>query len=187
MTSDVNPCQAFFEQHAQTENKAKELIKTGKAIEWEALSAASQSPHPVKDEEQVLRLVFSPFHIHQEDGSLKPSLFSDVKSRGGSVQRLDYARRDTVIETGRAIAEGKNSTAGGVAQTRGVFGTVNLPVEGVRKVFVSTTDRAFGVFDTAKQTDPSHADIFQIVPEGQGARSARIQLTILASEGFERA
>ena len=185
MILNVNPCQAFFVQHAQTDAKAAELVKTGKALELEHLSASEHSPGPVEDAEFVLRLVVNPIHVNPADGSLKPSLMSDVKSRGGSVQRLAHVSREAVIETGRAHAEEKNASASDHAQARSVYGTVKLPVQRIREVIVTNNGRAFGVFDTAKKTDPSHADVFLIVPEGQGARSARIQLMILANEGFQ--
>jgi len=181
----VNPCQAFFTQHAKTDAKAIELLNTGKALEFEHLSASEHSPGPVDDTEYVLRLVLNPIHVNPADGTLKPSLMSDVKSRGGSVQRLAHVSREAVIEGGRAHAERKNAAAGDNAQARSVFGTVKLPVQRIREVIVTNNGRAFGVFDTAKKTDPSHANIFLIAPEGQGARSARIQLMILANEGFQ--
>lgn len=187
MIAIENPCQAFFAQHALTENKAEELVKTGCAIEWEALSASQHSPGPVVDHEHVLRLVVNPIHVDLSDGSLKPSLMSDVKNKGGSVQRLAHISQETVIEVGRAHAETKNNSMAG-GQPRSVHGTVKLSVQEVRRLVVANKDRAFGVFDTAKQTDLSHADIFLIVPDrGQEARSARLQLLALADKGFQRA
>lgn len=187
MTSSANPCQAFFEKNAQTENKSAELVKSGVAIGLEALSASPHSPGPVENEEHVLRLVVNPIHINLEDGSLKPTLMSDVKLRGASVQRLAYIFRDTVIDMGRQNAERKNAGAGNTGQERSVYGTVELSVKDIREVVIATKDRAFGVFDTAKQLDPSHADVFLIVSDGQGARSARLQLMVLANRGFQAA
>jgi hypothetical protein len=188
MTASTNPCQAFFEQHAQTEYKAAELVKTGQSIQWEALTASRHSPGPVANHEHVLRLVVNPIHVDAADGSLKPTLMSDVKKKGGSVHRLVHVSQEAVIEAGRTHAAAKNAANPGAAQPRSIYGTVRLSVQEVRSLVVATNDRAFGVFDTAKQVEPSHADIFMIVPDsGQEARSARLQLMDLANKGFQPA
>lgn len=185
MTARSNPCQAFFEQHAHTKNKAEHLQQAGCAVEWEALSASPHSPGPVLNQEHVLRLVINPFHVDPADGSLKPSLMSDVKDKGGSVQRLAHISEEDAIASGHANAEARNAAAPG-SQSRSICGTVKLSVQDIRALVVATQARAFGVFDTAKQTNLSHADIFLIVPSnGQEARSARMQLLALADKGFQ--
>jgi hypothetical protein len=188
MTSSANPCQAFFEQYAQNpKERAERLQQTGQALQWEKLSASPHSPGPVKDQEQVIRLVINPIHV-ADDGSVTPMLMSDVKDKGGSVERLAYASREQTIASGRAHAEAKNTAAGPSAKPRSIYGTVTLSVQEIREVVVATQARAFGVFDTAKEVSPSHADIFQIVAgNGQEARSARLQLWQLAIKGFSSA
>lgn len=185
MTFGANPCQAFFEEHAQAQDKSIELVRLGTAIEFEGLSASPHSPGPVRDDEHVLRLVVNPIHVNSTDGSIKPSLMSDTKSRGASVQRLTHIGRDAVIEVGRAREEEKNAVNAGTAPPRSVYGTVKLSVLDIREVIVASHDRAFGVFDTAKPTDSSHADVFLVISESQAARSARLQLMLLANAGFQ--
>jgi len=180
----MNPCTGFFEQHAGATNKAELLQKSGNGIEWESLSASIHSPGPVQDAEEVLRVVINPIHVDNV-GGLSPALFSDVKGQGGSVQRLNFIEREVAIDMGKAHALKKNSERP-EAPARRVLGTVRLPVDKVRKVLVATAQRAFGVHDTAKATDQSHADIFQLIPEkGQEARSARLQLLEIAESGYE--
>lgn len=180
----MNPCANFFEQHAGEQDKAALLQKSGNAIVWESLSASPHSPGPVQSSEEVLRVVINPIHI-DEVGGLSPTLFSDVKRQGGSVHRLNFIEREAAINMGHAQALKKNSERPD-APTRSVLGTVRLPVERVRKVLVATSQRAFGVHDTAKASDQSHADIFQLIPDkGQEARSARLQLLEIAESGYE--
>jgi len=128
--------------------------------------------------------VISPVHVDAEDGSIKPTIMSDVKDKGGSVQRLAHTSREEIIAFGRALADAKNvATPGGAI--RSICGTVKLSVHEVRGLVVAEETRAFGVFDTAKEGDSSHADIFQIAGTPQAARSARLQLWELANKGFQ--
>lgn len=188
MVLSINPCQDFFEQHAQTPKKAEHLQKSGQALLWETLSASPHSPGIVQSVEDVIRLVVNPIHVNPDDGSITPTLMSDVKDKGGSVQRLAHIAREDAIAAGRSHAEARNATAAQGGQLRSIYGTVTLSVEDIRSVVVATQTRAFGVFDTAKEINPSHADIFQIVSgNGHEARSARLQLWQLASQGFQPA
>lgn len=184
MTTSENPCQAFFEQYAQESNKAELLQKSGEALQWEYLSASRHSPGPVSSDESVLRLVINPIHVDPEDGNVKPTLMSDVKDKGGSVQRLTHISREHAISSGQAVVETKNASIPG-GSVRSIYGTVKLSVHEIRSLAVATQARAFGVFDTAKEANTSHADIFQLAGSGQAARSARMQLFELATRGFQ--
>lgn len=183
MPAQDNPCRDFFEQHAQTSDKAGALQQSGTAVKWEALSASCHSPGPVTDEEALLRLVISPIHLDVVNKTIRPSLLSDVKDKGGSVHRLKHITREAAIGAGQAWQDQKNATG---ATQRTVHGTVTLPADDVRRLKVGTGHRAFCVFDTAKPDDPSHADIFLVATCGEKElRSARLQLYHLATAAFQ--
>jgi hypothetical protein len=185
MTLSTSPCQTFFEQTAQTKNRAELLQQSGHAIAWEALSASPHSPGPVSNPEHLIRLVVNPIHVDTSDGSIKPSLISDVKDKGASTQRLAHITEEEAINAGRAHTTAKNTSAPDNQQRR-ICGTVKLSVQEVRDLVVASKTRAFGVYDTALPTNPSHADIFQLVSgNGQEARSARLQLFDLANKRFQ--
>jgi hypothetical protein len=185
MTSSANPCQTFFEQNTQTKNRAQLLQQSGHAVEWETMSASPHSPGPVLHSEYLIRLVVNPIHVDPSDGSIKPSLISDVKDKGASTQRLTHITQEEAIDAGHTHAMTKNVAAPDGKQ-RSICGIVKLSVQEVRDLVVASKARAFGIFDTALPTNQSHADVLQLVAgDGQEARSARIQLFALASNGFE--
>jgi hypothetical protein len=184
MSSSANPCLNFFESVAQSKDKAGDLQKTGNAIQWESLTASVHSPGPIQNKEILLRLVINPLHIDPADGSIKPSLVSDVKDKGASCQRLGYGTEDEAIQAGRTLATSKNAAAPD-KPPRSVYGTVKFSVSEIRALVVASNSRAFGVFDTALPTNGSHADIFQLVNSPQEARSARLQLFQLAANAFK--
>lgn len=186
MSPQKNPCLIFFKQFEECKSKAEELAKTGKGIDWESLQASEHSPGPVQNEEHVARLVVNPIHIDPSDGSLKPSLMSDVKDKGGSVQRLAHLDERKMVEEAAQRMRERNMTSD-ANRHRSVHGTVTLSVEEIRRITTHNGYRAFGVYDTARADDQAHADILMLTmnTKSQEARSARQQLFVLASEAFK--
>lgn len=188
MSAHVSPCHAFFEQHAQSSDKAGPLHASGCALDWEKMSASRYSPGPIQDAESVIRLVINPIHVDLVDGSIRPSLLSDIKDKGGSINRLAHTTREAAISAGEAWQQQKNAAAAPTSPPRSVYGTITLSVEKVRGILTGSGQRAFAVFDTAKIDDPSHGDVF-LVQRGttQEFRSARLQLFDLATSAFQPA
>jgi hypothetical protein len=177
MTNDENPCQTFFDLFTQDSTKVERLQLQGDCSDWEQLTASRYSPHPVREDEILLRLVFNPIHVDEETGSLKPSVVSDVKDKGCSVNRLKLTTVENVINAGKQAALSKNLSAPEKPPRRLIW-IASLEVSEIRLIKVSDQKRAFGVYDTALETDRSHADICQLIPEKckKESRSARLQL-----------
>lgn len=172
--SEENPCLAFFEKHKDSGgNKVRALQQEPTALGWEKFPASCHSPGVVQPEESILRLAFQPLHIDPETRTLKPSAVSDVKDKGFSVDRLKYVSREGSIESGKAHAEKAMTLHGRTPRELRAVST--LEVAAVRSLMVNGL-RAFGVYDTAQDDNMAHADVCQLVPEGQAGRSARSQL-----------
>ena len=183
MSSWANACRAFFEEQRSNPGKVVELLDHPEAVIWESLPASEFSPGPVASEEAVLRKCFNPIHFEAETGELKPSAFTDVKARGGSVDRLSHTTMEAVIDQGRASAEAKNAESTD-KDLRTLRALVRLPVAELRAM-TSEDRRLYAVYDTALQSNKAHADICLISGGGQAARSARLQIMDLANRGLE--
>lgn len=181
--SEENPCLAFFEKHKNSgNNKVPTLQQEPDALGWERFTASSHSPGVVQSDEFVLRLAFQPLHIDPETRSLKPSAVSDVKDKGFSVDRLKYVSREASVESGRTQAVEAVALHGRTPRELRAISTLEVAV--VRSLLVNEL-RAFGVYDTARDDNMAHADVCQLVPEGQAGRSARSRLLELCDSCLE--
>ncbi|NKJ45891.1 hypothetical protein CIC12_03865 [Burkholderia sp. SG-MS1] len=176
MDMEVNRCQAFF-QSTDPQQKVKELQKVGneEAVRWEALSASQHSPGPVAAGEVVCRQVTHPTFFDSETGKLKPTAFDDVSNKGLSVDRLSVATEKEIVERGEARnAEWNAKFSDKPSRTLHSLGHIH--VNELRALFVGN-ERAFGIYDTALETNRSHADVCQLASGGpQQARSIRASL-----------
>lgn len=172
----MNPCREFF-QSANSQQKVKELQKVGneEAVRWESLSASQHSSGPVQPGEVVCRQVTHPTFFDEETGKLKPTAFDDVSNKGLSVDRLSVATEKEIAER----AEARNAEWNAKfpeKPSRTLHSLGHIDVNELRVLFVEK-DRAFGVYDTALESNRSHADVCQLVSGGaQQARSIRASL-----------
>lgn len=179
-------CKEFFRVHAYNNDKCRELQKLSEnvQIDWESQSASEYSPGRVEDEETIFRQVMSPLHFDESSAEFKASLFSDVKDKGLSVNRISHCSIE-FLEDDLEKRVAKVNENPDRKEDRFPWGLLPFSTATIRAVVVTQTDgtirRGLGVYDTAKPDDPSHADVCQLVPEGAQARSVRKSLLDLAN------
>ena len=151
--------------------------------ECEQSSQSEWSPGLVGDNEAIARLVFSPLHV-DENGNVLSTAFSDIDSRGLSVNRLTYCPLHVLISLGRK-KEAMDRDRG--RHNRTFLGFVEAPVSNVRYVKrPESDDRAFCVLDTALSDNASHADvIFEDVSQLSKGQRKKLR-RILQYEVFEQ-
>lgn len=139
----------------------------------EATTAAPGiSPGIVLDEERLLREILNPDHVR--GGEVQPSAIPlrDLKERGFSVHRLQYATRKFVEDS---INEKLARPSAG--DTRVSEGVARFTVRAVREIN-DNGNKAFVVIDTAKLSNIGHASIylFNVEVKDSYARSMRDKL-----------
>ncbi|MDN5842914.1 MAG: hypothetical protein L0H54_05650 [Alcaligenaceae bacterium] len=124
--------------------------------------------------------MLDPAFFDAATGEPKPTLFEDTSSRGASTNRRQY------VSDQQLHARGIERAAQATAQSTRPKTYIGFVSVGARDVRSITTElngapcRAFGVYDTAQESDPSHADICQLIRGRAAARSVRSQLYQLA-------
>lgn len=113
------------------------------------------SPGPVSDGEMLARFVFSPFHINERSGKIKPSVLSHVHLKGCSIQRESIATDQELNEFVRGFLEGNDNR-----EWRGVL---VASVKDVRSIAIDDKKptRAVCIYDTAERKNPAHAELCQ--------------------------
>jgi len=140
----------------------------GEELEKIPLSRFSQ--RPVGDEELLVRLLLSPFHIDPATGRPHPFAFKDVENKGMSVIRADGESHESLCARGLQKAE--HSLARSPDSKVTFEGYISVRCERVRQLRDEVKRRHFHIFDTAKESDHAHADICQ----ADKSRSARRKL-----------
>ena len=150
----------------------------------EQRSVSEYSPGIVGNGEVLLRQIFSPIHIDQETGEVKPAAFSDVKDKGLSTNRLRHISADAIVTKGEAKAVADRDSG----KEREFLGIILAHCRNVRAIKSAMEEkRAFCVSDTARADDPSHADVCQVPMSKMAARDARRRLMLEFSKKPEMA
>jgi hypothetical protein len=183
-------CEDFFREHSDDLEKCKALqdLPLGDVLAWESESASPYSPGPVTDDETLVRQILSPVHWDESDNSLKPTAFDDASNKGLSVNRLKaIGAKELEARAERRVAE-HNEANQLLGRQRSFKCLLHLNCGEVRAIAANDESerRAFAVYDTASQEDPSHADICQIVKTRAEGRSARASLRDLANGFLKR-
>ena len=165
----------FFETHFAEGNISKELQTLPEEVQvaWEAERVHPlHSPGSVAHDEIVCRCHVSPTHYEPGKQQLKPTAFQDAATFGLSVDRLKHASLESILAKAKQRVEiGK---AGRI-----LFGFSMFEVGQLRQVRVRLEGskdpdrRGLGVYDTALQDEPEHADVCTIAPSSHGGRSVR--------------
>lgn len=158
-------------------NKCKEYRLQAKDCICEEYSVSNYSPGTVQDDEYVIRQIYSPIHIDEETGRLKPLAFEDASSRGMSVNRKNHISKEELEEK---IAKklkidenkGKKRTCKGVAIAE---------CSDIRAIKHQEI-KSFCIYDTATDKDKSHADICQAISSRKEGSRARFKLRKVFSE-----
>ncbi|WP_204103248.1 MULTISPECIES: hypothetical protein [Spirulina sp. CCY15215] len=123
----------------------------------ETISVSNDSPKIVEDEERLIRQIYSPIHIDEETGNIKPLAFNDVKDKGMSVNRKTYCSKEELL---RKI-QSKLNLDKKRGKDRTFFGAIQAICHDIRSIKTDDDRRAFCVYDTANKNNVSHADICQ--------------------------
>jgi len=121
----------------------------------ETQTVSKFSPGVVGNEETVARQVYTPIHVNAETGEILPTLFSDVKDKGMSVNRLSHASEQQVADMGYAKQDRDRANG----NDRTYQGFVQASASAIRAL--NDGQPLFCIFDTAREDDVSHADVCQ--------------------------
>jgi hypothetical protein len=142
-------------------------------IDDELRPQSAYSPGVVKDEEELLRIIFYPEHI--VDNIVQPSAIAldDLRSRGFSVDRRQYVQHDVLQ---RNIDNLRNRQQ----EARQVGYIAQLQCRTVRNIHDDNAERAFIVIDTAYEINIAHASIYSARPRTDAhLRRLRNRLLVL--------
>ena len=142
-------------------------------IDDELRQQSAYSPGVVKDEEELLRIIFYPEHI--VDNIVQPSAIAldDLRSRGFSVDRRPYIQQDILQQN---VANLRNRQQ----EVRQVGYIAQLEGRAVRNIQDNNAERAFIVIDTAHEKNIAHASIYSARPRTDAhLRRLRNRLLVL--------
>lgn len=119
--------------------------------------------------------------------------FDEVSTLGFSINRMEHIDLATLQEIATKRVEEWNADRQPSKPERAVVGYSLFQAESIRAEDCDVegeSKRIFAVYDTAEVADPSHADVFQIIPGvGQAkvnARRARLDLRNMIDARFEQ-
>ncbi len=182
-------CLEFFAQYGQAPQVCPELRKLPlqNLVDWEKERASADSPGPVQSGEILCRQIFIPHQYDSAKNCPKPDAYNDASTFGLSVNRLEHASKNEIVERGRAKAAADNQEPAKVKNgLRELKGVCTFEVDAL-KALLSTSERlrTFMVYDTARNDDISHADIFYVGdPQKAVWRSMRSHLYDMGVESF---
>jgi hypothetical protein len=150
-------------------DKSKFIQKNDPQCNCESVSISKYSPGIVKDDEILIRQIYSPIHIDQETGKITSLTFDDASSKGLSVNRKAHCSLEQLKEKIERKLE--------IDRERGKmdrrFIGIIYSICGDIRTIKNDNIRGFCVYDTAKVKDISHADICQCVGRSQGSKIRR--------------
>jgi hypothetical protein len=132
------------------------------------VKVGADSPGPVLDDEVLARFVFCPTHLKKngdEYGQIDESLFTDITSIGGSVNRLiatDGSVTESIHQRGESIAAlvRRGTPTRSPQPDRHYLGAIKLATHEIRALVVDEVARRLRVYDTSRGPDDSfHGDI----------------------------
>ena len=153
----ANPCAEFFSREKPS---VEDLPDREVSVQWELLTASPQhSPGPVKDDEELRRRILQPTHVDAEDAPT-PACFNDLWSHGLSVDRASYrALAQSQADAVESVESWNNENPD--APVRSLRGLAVVSVGDLRSLRVNN-GRALAIFDTAMESNKSHADVCAI-------------------------
>ena len=109
------------------------------------------SSHPINDNERITRFVFIESHLRKDKKSIKPSFFSQVDTKGCSIQRESVVNDDELVTFVKGFRE-KNPR-------RNWLGVVTGGCHEIRSILTDQDKRACCIYDTGYKFNPSHGEI----------------------------
>jgi hypothetical protein len=149
-------CPELEKLHAESGCKCEHYRNHFPDCQCEAETVSEHSPGIVSENEVLIRTIYSPVHINTETGEVNPTAFDDAIRLGLSVNRKDHTTRENLSaniakKIAADIAAGKRKD--------GFWALVTLRFGDMRELRSDVGARLYCVYDTAKEDDPSHADI----------------------------
>lgn len=176
-------CQEFFDAHLHNKDKCKLLQKEASKYSWQLESASKFSPAPVDGDEKLLRQIISPIHLENDSKTIKPTAFDDVFNKGLSVNRNQYIASEAKVVDSALLKIKSYNEANIEKPQRGLHGLAGFISIEIREIKDYEDNLALGVYDTALESDASHADICHITEDNkQNQRSVRSKLVDLANK-----
>ena len=140
------------------------------ACECERYSVSDHSPGLVRDDELLIRTLYSPYQIN-EKGTVTPASFRDALERGLSVNRKSFISEADL----RKGIEGKIERDRKEGKERDEFyRVVTARCGDVRQLFSEDGERLFCIYDTASEEDVSHADVCQALDPPPGTPNRKM-------------
>ena len=143
-------------------------------------SVSKYSSGSVQDEEYLIK-IYSPIHVDEETGRLKPLAFEDSSTHGMSVNRKSHiSKKDLEEKIAQKLKIDENR-----GKKRTCKGAAIAKCSDIRTLMQKGEDleiRLFCVYDTATKKDKSHADICQAVSGRKAGSRARRKLQKVFSE-----
>lgn len=161
----------FFTNECDLKERCKILSNEyDEALSWELISVSKYSPCAVDSKEFVVRQIFSPIHIDNDE--IKVAAFDDASNKGLSLNRILYSGEEEIHALGEAKAERDRS----VRPDRKYIGFTKACVLNIREC-VEGEKRVFAVFDTGLEDVSDHCDLFMLLlgssTEGLSPKAAK--------------
>lgn len=157
-------CAEFFSELPQGPdvNKRAGLVqKHDPDGDCEDHQVSQHSAGPVKNDEFLLRCVYSPLHLDDE-GNVNAAFFSDAKDKGLSCDRCSEDDSAASRERGQKSVEAYNAKLTPGQTPRQLVGLARVKVEAARQASAQEAGRrVFFVYDTALADNKAHVDVFQ--------------------------
>ncbi len=162
----IKSCQELERLYGRSKCKCAQYRKHFSKGECECQSVSKYSPRPVEDRETLIRLV-SPHQVAK--GRVDPLSLAGTDGRGVSVIRRAYVSKKELLLKRELFASKHNVAVGDVLLAR----TLCRKVRGI----LWNGKPMFHIYDTAGETDWSHADICRsaYVVKGTPRRKAAIR------------
>jgi len=125
-----------------------------KACELEKIAQSQYSPGIIDNNEDLLRLIFSPIHWNEENKMVVPAAFQrrELSERGVSVQRRRYTSRDFIAKRTDQIGQPRSG--------KRFVGIISAKCDSIRKIQDDKCQQCFSVLDTSLNDNIGHADIY---------------------------
>ena len=146
-------------------------------LDEQTSAAPDISPGIVRDNEIVLRELFSPDHI--EEGMITPAAveLKELRQTGASVHRAKH----TAAEEVRASIERRLESRKSQDPSRSYEARISAPTAGqIRGIRIKDTgEQVFVVIDTAESGNPGHASIYGKNPEIRKSMLRKLRTDLL--------
>lgn len=160
-------CVELFEKAPSDSTRVKVIDAAAPDCQCELRQVSPHRPDPVQPDEVLVRLVLDPTHTETDNNVTRftTALFSDAYSFGSSCLRNASALPEEYHRTVEAIVKDRPKANDGTLKS--LFGVVLVPVSELKKIQhdIELPNKsiekhvAFGVYATALEDRPSHADI----------------------------